>query len=176
MTSHLDPLPDPTAERPNFGEGYSPEPSPDKPFDPAPWSTVNAKLADARNYWITTTRADGAPHAAPVRGMWQHNRLLFGTSATSVKGRNLLRDRRVVVHLESADDVVMVRGLAAPIGPEVWTTNEVLDAYEAKYDFRPVTPDVGDSLDNDWFAVTPIHVLTWTEKSFVDSQVRYRFT
>jgi hypothetical protein len=169
----LEPLADPTPSRPNFGEGYSPDA--DKPVDAQPWSQIVDKLAASRNYWIVTTKADGAPHAAPVWGVWLDNRLLFGTSPDSVKGRNMLRDRRIVVHLESGDDVVVVTGLASTIGPDVWATDEVLDPYEAKYNFRPVKPDGTDSFGNDWFAVTPIHVLAWDEKSFVDSQVRYRF-
>lgn len=44
---------------------------------------------------LATTRADGRPHVAPV---WyvvdDDGSILFNTSSTSVKGRNLLRDPR----------------------------------------------------------------------------------
>ena len=34
-----------------------------------PWTDVTKALASARNYWVSTTRADGRPHAIPVWGL-----------------------------------------------------------------------------------------------------------
>jgi pyridoxine/pyridoxamine 5'-phosphate oxidase len=46
----------------------------------------------------------------PVSGLWLDGRLLFSTSPESVKGKNLLRDPRVAVHLESGEEVVIMEG------------------------------------------------------------------
>jgi hypothetical protein len=160
----------PTAERPDFGEGYTSTDA--APFDPPPWSAVQTKLAASRNYWVTTTRADGSPHAAPVWGVWVGRGLAFATSTKSVKGANLLRDRRVVVHLESGDDVVIVTGSVSLMRPEDASEPTLLDAYEAKYAFRP---EPGASQDDAWFLLLPSTVVCWNETDFVNSQVRYRF-
>ena len=44
---------------------------------------------------LATTRADGRPHVVPVWFVMDGDDILFSTSATSVKGRNLRRDGRV---------------------------------------------------------------------------------
>jgi hypothetical protein len=168
--SHQETSPDPTAERPNFGEGYSS--TEETPFNPPPWSAVQGKLAASRNYWITTTRADGSPHAAPVWGVWGDRGLVFSTSKKSIKGANLMRDRRVVVHLESGDDVVIATGSVALLSAAAAADPVLLDAYEAKYEFRP---EPGSGGDDQWFLLAPSTVVCWNEADFVNSQVRYRF-
>src|SRR5690606_19378964 len=55
----------------------------------ASWSVTEQKLAASRNYWICTTRADGAPHSKPVWGFWSNGALWFGSGG--VAGRNLQR-------------------------------------------------------------------------------------
>jgi nitroimidazol reductase NimA-like FMN-containing flavoprotein (pyridoxamine 5'-phosphate oxidase superfamily) len=75
-----------------------------------PWGWAEERLASSRNYWIATARAGGSPHAMPVWGVWIDDAVVFGTSARSRKGRNLTRDPRVVVHLESGDEVVVLEG------------------------------------------------------------------
>ncbi len=62
-----------------------------------------------------THRPDGRPHAAPAWGVWLAGRVCFSTSPGSVKARNLAAHPRVVVHLESADNVVIIEGTAALI-------------------------------------------------------------
>lgn len=161
---------EPVAERPDFGEGYTSEAS--TAFAPPAWSTVARRLAESRNYWVCTTRADGGPHAAPVWGVWHEDALVFATSKHSVKGANLGRDGRVAVHLESGDDVVIVTGLAIALVAPDGVAPQVLDDYEGKYDFRP---EVGTSDNDVWFCVRPATVVCWNEADFVASQVRYRF-
>ena len=39
-----------------------------------PWATVAGWLADARNYWLCTARADGPPHVKPVWALWMDAR------------------------------------------------------------------------------------------------------
>jgi hypothetical protein len=57
--------PKPTASRPRFpGYGIAEEPA-----GMVSWRWAIERLADSRNYWISTTRRDGRPHAMPVWGV-----------------------------------------------------------------------------------------------------------
>ena len=103
------------------------DPEPDRPRLPAsygvppemegvlPWAHADERLAGARNYWVGTTGAGGAPHAVPVWGVWADGRLFFGMDPRTRTARNLERNRAVVVHLESGDDVVILKGLVAVV-------------------------------------------------------------
>jgi PPOX class probable F420-dependent enzyme len=158
---------EPIAERPAFVDDYAvPEGA---PFHPVAWSVVRAKLVASKNYWVVTTRADGSAHAAPVWGLWREESLVFGTAPESVKGKNLRRDPRVAVHLESGDDVVMIRGTVTTVRDSGMSTDGLLDDYEAKYAVRPP----GDPAD--YFRVMPQSVLHWLEAEYPESQVRFRF-
>ncbi|WP_406001107.1 PPOX class F420-dependent oxidoreductase [Streptomyces sp. NBC_00829] len=46
---------------------------------------------------LATVRADGSPHIAPVWFLLDGDDLILTTGASTVKGRNLLRDGRVAV-------------------------------------------------------------------------------
>ena len=74
------------------------------------WAWADERLAASRNYWIVTADADGRPRAAPVWGVWFDDAVVFGTSPASRKARNLARDPRVVINLESGDEVVILEG------------------------------------------------------------------
>ena len=80
------------------------------------WPEVAARLAASRNYWLGTTSPSGALHAAPVWGVVTGQTLYLYSERSTVKARNIAADPRVVVHLESGDDVVIVRGTAEDLG------------------------------------------------------------
>lgn len=134
------------------------------------WSTANARLAKAHNYWIVTARRDGRVHAAPVWGLWLHNTFYFSTDPNSRKGRNLATNPNLVVHLESGDDAVIIAGSA-----EFVTDKSSLllfaNRYQKKYQFRP---DINDS-QYGIYKVKPRTVCAWTEKNFPDSATRWVF-
>ncbi|GGU49969.1 PPOX class F420-dependent enzyme [Streptomyces albospinus] len=46
---------------------------------------------------LSTVRADGSPHVAPVSFLMDGDELVFNTGKESVKGRNLARDGRVAL-------------------------------------------------------------------------------
>ncbi|MFF4952302.1 PPOX class F420-dependent oxidoreductase [Streptomyces chattanoogensis] len=46
---------------------------------------------------LSTVRADGGPHIAPVWFLMDGDELVFNTGKETVKGRNLARDNRVAV-------------------------------------------------------------------------------
>jgi Pyridoxamine 5'-phosphate oxidase len=129
-----------------------------------PWSWAEGQLEGSRNYWIVTVRNDGGPHSAPVWGLWVDGAVVFSTSPDSRKGRNLARDPRVVINLESGDDVVILQG-------EIGTTaldERLADLYEAKYDYRP-------GGEGDWYALRPRVAYAWREADFPRSVTRFSF-
>jgi len=83
------------------------------------WSDIAERLALSRSYWLVTTNPDGSPHAAPVWGVVVDDALCLYSERTTVKARNLARDRRAVVHLESTEDVIIVHGELEDLGGPV---------------------------------------------------------
>src|SRR5215472_491986 len=96
------------------------------------WAEVADRLAAARTYWLGTTTVSGAPHAAPVWGAVTGGTLYLYSERSTVKARNLAADPRVVVHLESGEDVLIVRGTAEDAGAPAQFP-AVVDALVAKY-------------------------------------------
>ena len=138
------------------------------------WTEVAEMLAPWRNYWISTTGTDGGPHAAPVWGVVVDETLYFYTEEGTVKARNLAADSRVVVHSESGDDVLIVRGTAELLGrPRDYPA--VVDAFAAKYtlprdlEYLPADMDV----INEFYAVRPSSALTWELDDFEESKRRW---
>jgi PPOX class probable F420-dependent enzyme len=129
-----------------------------------PWSRAVEQLEGARNYWICTTRADGRPHTAPVWGLWLDGAVRFSTGGDTAKARNIARDPRIVVHLESGDETVILEGTVETTRAD----ERFLDAYEAKYDLRP-------EADTTVYVLRPRVAQTWTEKGFTRDATRWEF-
>jgi PPOX class probable F420-dependent enzyme len=159
------PQAEPRAHRPRFPEGYGISADPDGLL---PWSWATERLAGSRNYWIGTTRPDGSPHAAPVWGLWDDDRLVFSTSLRSRKGRNLSRDPRLVAHVESGDEVVILEGEVETVSLD----ERLADAYEAKYSYRPA---VGGGGSDGWFGLSPRLAHAWLEREYPRTATRYDF-
>jgi hypothetical protein len=89
------------------------------------------------------------------------------------KAKNLRRDPRAAVHLESADDVVIVHGAMDDLG----APNDrlaVMSALAAKYtgDDARYLPANDPDFDVLW-AMSPRTGLMWTLAEYEDSQVRW---
>lgn len=70
-------------------------------------------LADTRTGVVSTVRADGRPHAAPVWFTLDGDDILFTTGADTVKGRNLRRTGRAAFVVDEPTppfDFVLVEG------------------------------------------------------------------
>jgi PPOX class probable F420-dependent enzyme len=151
---------EPRASRPSFpGYGIA-----EAAEGMLPWSWAVERLESARNYWVASVNADGSPHAAPVWGLWRDDAFVFGTSPESRKGRNLRREPRVVVHLESGDEVVILEGRIETVR----TDDAFAEAYHAKYDHRP-EPGEG------WLSLAPARALAWREHDYPQSATRFDF-
>ena len=134
-----------------------------------PWPEVERWIEESRNYWVSTTRADGRPHAMPVWGIWLEGAVWFSTDPESLKGRNIARDPRVVVHLESGDDVAIVEGVVEPHDPAALDT--FIDDYERKYGVRIEAGDRTTGV----FRLPPHVVVAWREKDYPRSATRWVF-
>jgi hypothetical protein len=152
---------EPTRARPRFAPSYGISSDEVGMLD---WSWAAERLAASRAYWIVTTRDDGSPHVAPVWGLWHDDAVVFGTSPESRKGRNLDRDRRAVVHLESGDEVVILEGLA----DRTYLDEDMADLYGAKYEFRP---DPGPG----WWRIEPRAAYAWLESDYPSTATRFVF-
>jgi hypothetical protein len=130
------------------------------------WAWVEEQCTGSRNYWVCTTRADGRPHAMPVWGLWLDGRVVFSTDPSSLKARNFLARPEVVVHLESGDDVVVIEGRVEEMDRALLPA--FLDAYEAKYDYRPNAEQTEGV-----YQVRPERVLAWRETDFPTSATRF---
>ncbi|MGW1753396.1 PPOX class F420-dependent oxidoreductase [Streptomyces mirabilis] len=64
---------------------------------------------------LSTVRADGSPHVAPIWFLLDGDHVLFNTAKESVKGRNLARDGRVALCVDDDRppfDFVVLEGRA----------------------------------------------------------------
>jgi hypothetical protein len=145
---------DPEPTRPSLA-GYG---VPSAPEGMLPWSWADERLAAAHNYWVATA----GPHASPVWAVWDERTLVFSCGPESRKARALARDPRIVVHLESGADVVIVEGEAEQMD----VTPELLAVYSAKY--GPTDASIGN-----WYRVRPRRVLAWREEDYPRSATRF---
>jgi len=136
-----------------------------------------SRLRAAMNYWIVTTRPDGRPHAAPVWGVWLDDGLWFGTMGQKV--RNLEARPYAVVHLDSADDVIMVQG-SVEIVRDVGRIARAAEAFRAKYadgetgEPFDVYPALGDTPA--FYHVVPDTGWAWLEGAYLTHNTRWSFT
>lgn len=131
------------------------------------WAWAEERLTASRNYWIVTAGSVGGPHAAPVWGLWIDDAVVFSTSPESRKGRNLEGDPRVVVHLESGDEVVILEGAVERISLD----DPLADAYDAKYEHRPDPGAPGEV----WFRLAPLRAFAWLEQDYSRTATRFEF-
>jgi hypothetical protein len=116
-----------------------------------PWAWVDHRMTHAKNYWITTV-SPGFPSSRPVWGIWRSPTLLFSTG--SAIARHIERDERVQMNLESADEVVIIEGRAAPLSDQ-GTATLWAEAYREKYNW-----DMPAEVDG-VFVINPTRVLAW---------------
>jgi nitroimidazol reductase NimA-like FMN-containing flavoprotein (pyridoxamine 5'-phosphate oxidase superfamily) len=118
--------------------------------------------------------ASGAPHAAPVWGVVTGETLYLYSERSTLKARNLLADPRVVVHLESGEDVLIVRGTAEDLGAPS-SVPAVVAALAAKY-ARPEDRQYLPGADPDFdvvYAIRPHSAMAWRLDDYASSQRRW---
>jgi hypothetical protein len=130
-----------------------------------PRSFVDERMANARNYWVATTRPDGRPHAMPLSGVWIDGSFCFGTGPGSRKARNLAENPHLVVHSESGDEVVILEGVAELVADPV----SLDGAFRVKYGI-----ETGD-VDDVWYALRPVVAFAWVKSNYHKTATRWRF-
>lgn len=111
-------------------------------MSPSEWRAF--LLGNTRTAKLATVRADGRPHVAPVWFDLDGDELIFTTSTESAKGKNILRDPRVMISVDDEHPpfaFVSIEGTAIAVENSehllFWTTrlarrymgNERADAY-----------------------------------------------
>jgi general stress protein 26 len=157
----------PKPERPNIPETYGFTPS--TPHTSPDWESVSERLRASRNYWICSVSPDGYPHALPVWGVWVDNGLYFVTKRASKKGRNLLSNPKVAIHLESGDDVVSFQGIVAEV-TDPRRLAHVAASYSEKYNGDQIDPGIEVV-----FELLPRLAFTWLERNYHETATRWRF-
>src|SRR5512133_2108873 len=120
----------PKPERPTIPASYGFTPT--TPHKPPIWTIIEEQIRLSHNYWICSISPTGYPHALPVWGVWLDQRLYFVTKRASKKGRNLLSNPKVAVHLESGDNVVAFQGKVVEVTDQQ-QLSQVAAAYATKY-------------------------------------------
>ncbi len=135
-----------------------------------PWSWATERLANARNYWMATTRPDGNPHAMPVWGVWLDDAFYFSTGTQSRKARNLVANPRCAIGCELGDDQLVLEGVAELVTVRI-LRDSFAKAYGKKYEWDT------DGFDEPIYAVRPTAVFGFTTAAdqFVASATRWIF-
>jgi len=110
---------------------------------------------------------------ARLGGRGRRNALPVSERST-VKARNLAADPRAVLHLESGEDVLIVRGVAEDLGTPA-AVPSVVAALAAKYT-RPEDQRYLPGADPDFdviFALRPQSAMTWRLNDYAASQRRW---
>lgn len=155
-------IPQPVAGRPKMPDDYG---VPETDEGALPWSYVEERMAAARNYWITTASQRGKPAATPVWGVWIEGRLYFDGSPVTRRGRNISENPRVVVHLESGDQVVILEGSARILSsaPERALAEKIAAAYTQKYAAAGYSPAPEQWDHGGLFIFEPVMGMGWTQ-------------
>ena len=157
----------PKPERPDIPVTYRFTDS--TPHIPPTWDSITERMRISRNYWICSVSPDGFPHALPVWGVWFDDHIYFVTKRASKKARNLLRNPKVAIHLESGDDVVSFHGVVVEVDdPERLT--QIAVVYATKYNGDEIYPDIEVV-----FELLPHLAFTWLESNYHQTATRWRF-
>lgn len=170
--THLAERIEPTVDRPQMPDGYG---TPETDEGLLPWNWATERLERARNYWFSTTRADGRPHAMPAWAAWIDGVLYFEGSPATRRARNIAANPAVSIHLESGDEVVILEGEAYEHGKPDRALAEHLskiftEKYAASHDYKPA-PDQWD--EGGLWSMRPRVAFAWSE--FPKTLTRFRF-
>jgi len=136
------------------------------------WEWVREQMTHSRNYWISTIRPDGRPHAMPVWGVWLDDTLFFGTSRKSRKALNLAANPAVSVTTESGDHAVIIEGVVEEV-----TDRNLFDRYTAavaeKYPGMPTAAEPDPNTIT--FSVRKQSVFAFRERDFPQTATRWRY-
>ncbi|MHA2089600.1 MAG: pyridoxamine 5'-phosphate oxidase family protein [Candidatus Kariarchaeaceae archaeon] len=130
------------------------------------WNQVNQWMDESKNYWISTTKPNGNPHARPLWGIWQDNFFYFGGGSKTQNAKNLQNNSSIIVHTESGENVVIIEGKVELFDDE--KLNEKLGkAYEKRYGMFHSPP---------FWRVIPEIVFAWSIEDFASTPTKFLCT
>jgi len=132
------------------------------------WDWAETRLTRSHNYWLVTTRPEGAPHAMVVWGIWFDGRFYFSTGRESRKARNLAANPWCVVCTEKANEAVIIEGAAAEV-TDAAKMERLGAPYHKKYKPWKLDPSMGGI-----YEVRPRAAFGLLEESF-KSATRWTF-
>jgi F420H(2)-dependent biliverdin reductase len=103
---------------------------------------LDERLRTERNVWLATVRPDGSPHLTPIWFVWVDSKMWVCTTALAVKTRNVRKNPRVMISLESGDDPLVGEGTVFVV--DVPFPNDVVEAFSEKFQWDlhdPTDPD-----------------------------------
>jgi hypothetical protein len=163
---------EPRRSRPLLPTGYG---VPEVEEGMVAWSWAVEQLEHALNYWFSTTRPDGRPHAMPAWAVWLDGALYFDGSPETRRMRNLAANPAITVHLESGDQVVIIEGQALAAGrPDAALAQRLAAAFEGKYGAQDYHPSPSQWDDGGLWLMRPTVGFGWTE--FPKALTRWKFT
>ena len=106
---------------------------------------ADKRLREEGIAWLVTVRADGTPQPSPVWFLWDGETILLYSQPGKQKLRNIARNPRVVLHLESdgrGGDIVIVTGEArvAEEEPPAYAVAEFVEKYGWGFERLRMTP------------------------------------
>jgi general stress protein 26 len=119
------------------------------------WDFVSNQADSATYYWIACVNKRNGPHVAPLWGIWHENRVHFDGSPHTGWAQNLRKNPQIVVHLPSAEQVVVIEGSATTYDDDALSEEEwaILDGkYRTKYSVAKGSP---------YWYVEPRKILAW---------------
>jgi general stress protein 26 len=147
------------------------------------WDETREALETAQLFWVTTVRADGRPHVAPLVAVWSEGAIHFCTGTAEQKAVNLRSNPHVTLLTGRNDwnaglDVV-VEGDAVQV-TDADALNRLAKAWTTKWD-GDWQYEVGDGCFHHSgstepvlvFAVRPTKVLAFRKGNF--SQTTHKF-
>ena len=149
-------------DRPSLPDGYGVEDA--GPF--LAWGEIRRRLETARNYWLSTTWADGRPHVVPRWGVWLDDVFWYDGSPATRHVKNLTHNPACALHLESGDEVTNVEGASAPADPvEGELAQRLSEEYQRKYapTYSPGPDSWSDDIAGGLRTLTPNKVIAWSD-------------
>jgi hypothetical protein len=118
---------------------------------PTPWAEAERRFAKGGWFWLSTVRADGAPHAVPVFAAWAGDSFFVASKDTAAKSHHLDADGRCVLTHDAGDLHLIVEGSARKATDEA-ALARASAAFADVYDWA--TRVSGGKLDADYGAPT----------------------
>lgn len=105
-------------------------------LDGPPWAWRNAfaAFAEARGYWLATSRRDGAPRVRPVLAVTASDAVHIAMSPRSAKASDVARDARVTLAASDGSADLAFEGVLERV-TDATGLAEVAAAYAQKYDW-----------------------------------------